>query len=82
MFKHHINVFLPRIWKSYKYYKSQDENYSWDNLFSHAVSHEYMHKALMELEGIEASSWLDKLPEIYKLNRRELVRSGIPIKEE
>ena len=82
MFKHHINVFLPRLWRSYKYHKSQDDNYSWDNLFSHAVSHEYMHKALVELEGKSASSRLDKLPEIYELNRRELVRSGIPIKEE
>jgi len=80
--KQHINLFLPRMWRAYDRQKYNNERYDWDYLFSHTVSHEYIHKCITKIDGPKASAGFDKLKGQYDLFEYNYIRTGLPLKEE
>ncbi len=52
----HITLFLPRIWSLHI-----NRGLNWDKLFAHTVSHEYIHKAISDLEPQGTSAQFDNI---------------------
>jgi hypothetical protein len=62
--KEHITFFLPRIYRAMIFWNMKDKNprhYKWNDLFTHVVSHEYIHKAISDLEGRRTNAQFDNI---------------------
>jgi hypothetical protein len=58
----YISVFLPRIINTQKFKKEYaDTIYSWDDLFSHIVSHEFIHAVISREISGKASNKFDNI---------------------
>ena len=59
--KQYISVFLPRVWSIYKFRQRRGIKHDWDELFSHVISHEYLHVAISKAGKIKDSRKLDNI---------------------
>ena len=57
----YISIFLFRDWDFYTHRLIRSKYWDWDEVFSHIVSHEYMHKAIEEVAGRKTNTLFDNI---------------------
>jgi hypothetical protein len=74
----YITLFLPRIWKTYT--RLNSDKITFDDIFSHVMSHEMIHYLLFTHVGVKATGGFDKIKgQRDWFKHLELVGAGLPL---
>jgi hypothetical protein len=74
----YVTVFLPKLWRQFVCYN--DNNYSFDEIFSEVISHELLHEILLRVDGVAACGGLDKLNgQKYIFRDADRIGAGLPL---